>query len=94
MLQAPNADVVILDGCCSCASSRVDNIYTILSTLGFILEQQKLFEIMQTLYLVHIMLIQLQDAEGVNSAWDVHMKQSLKDDNENHIQVFFSHQEI
>ena len=83
LLQAPNADAVILDGCCSCASSRVD-IYKIFSTLGFILEQQKLFEIMQTLCLVHIMLAQLQNAEGVNSAWDVHIKQSLKDDNENH----------
>ena len=33
LLQAPNADVVILDSCCS-FSSRVDNLYNILSTPG------------------------------------------------------------
>jgi len=26
LLQVPNADAVILDSCCSCASSRIDNI--------------------------------------------------------------------
>jgi len=46
-------------------------IYKILSNLGFILEQQKPFEITQTLCLVHIMLIQLQNAERINSVWDI-----------------------
>jgi len=42
--QALNADgIIILDGFCSCALSRVDSKCKILSTLGFILEQQKLF---------------------------------------------------
>ena len=36
LLQAPNADALILNGCFSCASSKVDDIIT----LGFILEQQ------------------------------------------------------
>jgi len=43
LLQAPNAYAVILDGCCSCALSRIDNKCKVLSTIGFILEQQKLF---------------------------------------------------
>ena len=38
-------------------------------------EQQKTF--MQTLCLVHIMLTQLQNAERVNSVWDVYVEHSL-----------------
>ena len=55
-----------------------------------LLEQKKLFETMQTLSLVHIMLTQLQNAERVNSVWDVRMEHGLKDDNKNHFQDSFS----
>jgi len=45
-----------------------------------LLEQKKLFEIMQTLCLVHIMLTQLLNAERVNSVWGVYMENGLKND--------------
>ena len=44
---------------------------------------------MQTLYLVHVMLTQLQNAERINSVWDAYMEHCLKDDNKNHFHISF-----
>jgi len=68
-------------------------IYKILSTLGFILEEQKLFKIMQTLCLVHVMLTQLENAKSqqcwVYHIWNIAWKMIIKT-----TYRFIYHQEI
>ena len=45
---------------------------------------------MQTLCLVHIILTQLQNAERVNSVWDVYREHGLKTDNKTTFRFFLA----
>ena len=86
LLQAPNDDAVILNGCFSCASSKVDDIITLISSSW----SNKTFQdCTDTVFGSYYELTQLQKTERVNNVWDLHMKHRLKDDNENHFQVSF-----
>ena len=87
LLQAPNADAVILDGCCSCASSRIDKIryYQLLASSW---SNKRLYR--HCVWFILRKLTQLQNAERVNSVWDVYIEHSLKDNKNYLLQVSFS----
>ena len=66
LLVAPNIDVVILVGCCS-PSSRVDNLYKILSTPGTIKPFWDYADIVFGYYVDSI-----TECRKSNSVWDVY----------------------